>query len=243
MKRSMAVLGMLCAASAAWATLVVDDFNRANTPVSSDTSLIGANWKQTAGSTDEWIISGNYLHSHALASPGILYNDALQTVSGSGSNFTLSLDVASKTSGAWAGVVFNYQDGNNYYMARFKSDASGFQMIKVVNGNLGVMQYGTTAANFSEDVFYTMTIESDAPYVFDITITEAGETDVFGSGTQRTDTGSNFTGGYGGTYANSAGYSAGFDNFSLQVVPEPATFGLLGLAGAAIMFARKRFTI
>lgn len=189
------------------------------------------------------VISGDYLHSHATVSPGILYNDALETVSGNGTNFTLSLDVASKTSGAWAGLVFNYQDDSNYYAARFKSDAAGFQMIKVVGGVVGVMQYGNTSANFVEDVFYTMTITSDTAYVFDITITKAGQSAVFGSGTDRTDTESNFTGGYAGVYANSTGYSAGHDNFSLEVIPEPATMGLVGMFAVGLIFVRRHFML
>lgn len=54
MKKSIIAISMLCTASAGWATIVIDDFNGGTTSLSSDTSLIGANWKQTAGSTDEW---------------------------------------------------------------------------------------------------------------------------------------------------------------------------------------------
>lgn len=242
MKKSMLITGMLCAASAGWSTIVTDNFNRGNTSPSSDTSLIGANWKQASGSTDEWLISGNYLHSHATASPGILYNDALETVSGNGTNFDLSMDVASKTSGAWAGLVFNYQDDSNYYVVRFKSDSAGYQVLKVVGGSVGVLAYGSTSTNVKEDVFYTVSVASDTPYVFNITIKEAGQSEVFGEG-QTTDKSNNFTGGYAGGYANSTGYSAGYDNLSLEVIPEPATLGLVGMIAAGLIFVRRRLML
>lgn len=43
-------------------------------------------------------------------------------------------------------------------------------------------------------------------------------------------------------WSNSASHGAGIDNFSIQAVPEPATLGLLGLAGAAL-YVRRRFMV
>ncbi len=228
MKGKTIIIGMLCAVSATWAgTTITDDFNRADTPVSSDTSLIGANWKQDATSANEWLISGNYLHSHTLAVPGILYNDTLETLNANGTNFTLKIDAASKTLGAWTGAVFNYQDKDNFFMFRFKSGANQYQILKKVGGSVSHLGGGGTyytSTNFVEDVFYTLTVSSsDDGHVFTCTIARAeGDTTVLGSVTRADST---FTAGYAGAYANSFGYGGGFDNFSLEVgeigAPEP----------------------
>ena len=247
MKRSIITIGILCAASAAWATLVTDDFNRTNTTQSNDTSLIGSNWKQSAGSANQWLISGNILHARPLVNPAILYNDALQTVSGGGTNFTLSLDVSAKVATAWAGVAFNYQDDGNYYYLRIKEGSSNYQLIGAVGGaqTASVLVNKTDASiTFTEDVFYTMTITSDTAYNFDFTITEVGSSTAVNPTASVVDGGGNFTGGYAGLYTPSAGgHNAKFDNFSLEVIPEPATLGLMGVMGAAAIFIRKRFMI
>jgi hypothetical protein len=53
---------------------------------------------------------------------------------------------------------------------------------------------------------------------------------------------SNFTGGYAGFYqSDTGGAHARFDNFSLEVIPEPATLGMVAVLGGAILFIRKRF--
>ena len=239
MKKIMLAISLLCATSAAWATLVTDDFNR-TVLLTTDASALGGSWAQETA--QGWQISGDYLHSHAAVAPGILYNDALQTVSGNGDSFVLSMDVASKVSTAWAGVVFNYQNNTNYYMLRIKSDSTSYQLLSMVDGGLGILQNSNAASTFGEDLFYTLTVTSTAAYTFDFSITAAGSSTVIGSGANRVDSGSNFTGGYAGAYANSTGWSAGHDNFSLEVIPEPTTLGLVGLVGVAAVFIRKRFT-
>ena len=90
----MVVIGLLCGVSVTWATLVTDDFNRSDTALDTDTSLIGLHWQQD-GATNTWQISGNMLKSRAYVQPSIMYTDELQTLNGGGNSFTLSLDVSS----------------------------------------------------------------------------------------------------------------------------------------------------
>ena len=248
MKKSILAMSLLFAvAAASRATTITDDFNRANTAQSTDTSLIGPNWKQSAGSANQWLISGNILHARPYVNPAIMYNDALQTVSGGGTNFTLSLDVSAKVPTAWAGVAFNYQDEGNFYYLRIKEGTSQYQLIASVAGNqtaVVLVNKSDASTTFDEDAFYTMTITSDTAHDFDFTITEVGSSTVLNPTATIIDSGNNFIGGYAGLYTPAAGgHNAKFDNFSLEVIPEPATLGLMGLVGAAAIFIRKRFMI
>lgn len=46
-----------------------------------------------------------------------------------------------------------------------------------------------------------------------------------------------------GVLVASSGYFSNFDEVSINVVPEPATFGLIGAFGAGMLFIRRRFMI
>ena len=114
MKRSILITSLLFAVSATWAATITDDFNRADTVSSTDTSLIGADWAQPAGSSNRWRIGSNTVYSLTLATPGIMYNTALQTKNGDGGSFTLNLDIAGAVSNVWSGIVFNYNNPSNF---------------------------------------------------------------------------------------------------------------------------------
>lgn len=250
MKKSMITISLLCAASAAWATLVVDDFER-TVLATTDATAFNANlpgyatWMQDTAK--EWQISGGYMHSHVAAAPGLLYENSLQTTSGGGDSFTVSMDISVKQNAVWgAGVLFNYQDESNYYMLRIKSDTTQYQVLKCVGGGLSGISGATTdnisGSNFGRDLWYTVTITSDTAYKFDYTITPKGSSTVLASGT-KTDAGAHFAGGHAGLYTGAPGWSAGHDNFSLEVIPEPVTLGLVGLMGGGLLWVRKRFAI
>lgn len=217
MRKSILTICVICAVSAVHAATIEDDFNRADMAApSSDTSLIGANWKQSATSVDEWQVSGNYLHSHAVTTLALLYNDALETVSGNGTNFVLNTHVASKSLGSWVGLAFNYQDDDNFYVVRFKSGSNSYQLLRWVGGAVGVIQSSTAPQNFEEDAFYKITVTSDTEYTFSFSITKDAGATTLGSGFQ-TDANHSHTGGYAALYVGNGGYAAGHDNFSLSV--------------------------
>lgn len=46
-----------------------------------------------------------------------------------------------------------------------------------------------------------------------------------------------------GVLATGAGYFVNFDEVSIDVIPEPATIGLIGAFGAGLLFVRRRFMI
>ena len=217
MKRSILAISVLCAAFAAQAgTTVSDDFNRADQPPTNDTSVIGGTWAQEAGSTDQWVLNNNMLHSRAQVGEGFLYNHALETVSGNGTNFTASVDIALKVDNSWSGMVFNYQDEDHLYMFRMKTGFPAYQVLSKNGASYQVILNKNASQNWEKETFYTMTVSSDDPYNFGFKITKKGEFAVLGSGTG-VDAGNLYTGGHAGVYAASTGLTTKYDNFSLYV--------------------------
>ena len=242
MKKGMVIISMLCAASAAWATLVTDDFNRPDQDYTSDTSLIGAHWKQP-GTTNTWSIGNGGVYSYVKERPGFLYNDEVETTSGNGNSFALSLDVALRHSlPIWAGITWNYQNVTDQYILRMKETYDDWQLLSN-NNHLHVIASGHAPEVFAADTYYTLSITSANAYQFDYSIVRTSDSAVFASGSA-TDGSSLYTGGYAGFYQDTTGGAhAKFDNFSLEAIPEPATLGLMGFVGAAAFVIRKRFMI
>ncbi|MCK5675849.1 MAG: hypothetical protein KAH99_02410 [Verrucomicrobia bacterium] len=199
MKKSILTISILCAASAVWAAIITDDFNRLDTAYSADGSSIGANWVNGAGA-DNWKIAGNNLFVNTDAGAGILYNNSLQTVSGNGTSFTLSADVAGHAINIWSGLVFNYQDENNYYYLRIKPGSESYQLISYVGGGNErvIVTKDDALTTFAPETQYTLTVTSDTAYSFDFAITEVGSSTVLNPTTAATDPYARFTGGYAG---------------------------------------------
>ncbi|MEI8206931.1 MAG: PEP-CTERM sorting domain-containing protein [Kiritimatiellales bacterium] len=245
MKKSIAIITLLLGVTTAWAGLIADDFNRVNTAYSTAGSTIGANWVNPS-SANKFSISNNVLYMDAVGGGNncILYNNAQQTLSGSGSSFTLSAQVAghATVTATWQGVVFNYQNASNYYTLRFKTGAAGYQLLGVSNNATIVVKSGnSTAGNFAAGTLYAVTVASDAAYDFDYSIKSVDGLTTFVS-TNSVDANSFFTGGYAGLYLGSAPNPAPdsrFDNFNLTVIPEPATIGMFGLAAVLILLFRR----
>lgn len=232
---------LFAVAATSWATLITDDFNRPNTEGSSDTSLIGSAWKQESVN-NEWLVNALTLASHTVENPGAIYNDSLTTTSGNGSSFKLQMDVRAQANAIWCGMAFNYQDKDNFYILRFKGGYDDWQLLRNVGGSLGLIKSGHATQPFTfHSNFYTLTVDSDTLYDFDFTITEQGSSTIINSVTNGVDANANFTDGYAAAYTSNTGYSTKFDNFSLEVIPEPTTLGLMGVVGAASIFIRKRF--
>jgi len=220
MRRSIWIMSLLFAVSTTWATIITDDFNRADTSSSTDTSLIGAGWAQSAGSPNQWRIGSNTVYSLDSVNPAVLYNAALQTQNGDGGTFALSLDVAGLGLQAWSGVAFNYNNPSNFYTVRFKAGFDDYQILGMrASGSWDVIATGHATTNFTVGSFYTVTVSSDTAYTYDFTIKEAGSGTVMASETGILDDESLATGGYAGLYLGSASAVneyARFDNFSLD---------------------------
>ncbi len=246
MKRKLLIIGLLCSVSAAWATIVTDDFNRANVDATTDTSLIGAHWND-ASSVNTWRLNNNTVYAGSVDPLAIMYNDELETLNGSGDSFDLSLDVAGRAANVWSGVAFNYNNSSNYYTVRIKAETDDYQLLaKRSNGGWKVMKTGHASANFLAHRFYTINVTSDTAHTYGFTITDTTSSTVVASETGVVDSESLYTGGYAGLalYSQHATNEYGrYDNFSLETIPEPATLGMVALVGGASFFIRKRFMI
>lgn len=240
MKKSTAIIGMVFAVSAVWAGIITDDFNRADTALSTDTSLIGANWVNAGNAASQWAINSGEVVGD-LAAPGILINSEANV--GTDDLFEVSATMTVTVDGRWVGLVLNYQDPLNYYEIRVRGGLAAAQAVKVVNG---------VAATISGSMGFASAMALNTPYT--MTVRGTSDTDFYvdfvGAGISTlnahyADSGDVFSGGKLGMIAeiNGAGL-ARFDNFSAEssVIPEPATFGL-GLVSLGILFIRKRFII
>jgi hypothetical protein len=242
------LLGEMCCISSVCAdssTSVSDDFNRNGIGYSSNAAaaLVNANWTNGVGQTAQWAVSGNKVLTRTLSGSGnaVLVNKALETLSGSGKSFTLSADLMPLQANYWAGVVWGYQDASNYYFLQMKANTNIMQVYKVVNGTqTKIGSDGLASVNFALSGTNTVTITSTNAYNFDVKITNKGTGATLLS-TSRTDTGSSFTGGYAGLALTTPGSDSrfAFDNFSLEVIPEPATVGLLGGGALALLLMRR----
>lgn len=245
MRGKITLMGLLCSVSASWATLISDDFTGADLAQTAYTVNVGnTDWTQAGDGVSpatDWFRNANEARARNRASNAIMYNTALETDSGSGINFTLSGDVRARDINFWTGLVFNYQDASNYYFLRIKSGATDYQLIQNNGGSLDVLVNADIAGTFAVNTYYTFNVTSDTAGMFDFTIADGATTVASGSAD---DSASALVGGYAGFYVNAAlTHSAHLDNFSLEVIPEPATLGMVAMVGGAIFFIRKRFMI
>ena len=217
MKKSILFIGLLLGVSAARGALITDDFNRGDTDYATPGVSIGGTWANGIGS-DLWSVTNGTVNMDVTSGSAALINNGLTTISGGGTNFTLSADIARVPSGTMPGLVFNFQDDNNYYLLRLLSDK--YQVFAVYDGTIESVLSVTEGA-FADNTFYTVTITSSDAYNYSFTITEQGSSTVLNSTTSWTDPNSRFTGGYAGFYGagNTAVLPEGsFDNFSLEVL-------------------------
>jgi len=250
MKKSIAIISILLGASTVWAdlvvtsTLVTDDFNRTVGHNSGGAMGAPGIWTNGfTGSNAQWgIVDGEASANLGTGSVGLLVNKALGTVSGNGNSFVLSADVKTLLDDTWAGVMFNYTDENNYYYFRYKSGANNWAVQAVKNGEtdrLGAA--GTASATFQTDAYYTLTVSSTNLYEFDVSIKESLSGTVLVSDSRiGVDATEQLSGGYGGLYQASLGNDrVRFDNFSLEVIPEPATIGMLAVGTVGVLALRR----
>ncbi|MGE4488708.1 MAG: PEP-CTERM sorting domain-containing protein [Kiritimatiellales bacterium] len=237
-KKWIGIIGVLFCVSSAWATLITDDFNR--TAGYNSLGRLGTTVWTNGASHGQWGITNGSASANLSLANGVVFNTSAETISGNGSSFAFQADVEAKAHAVWGGVMFNYQNDGNYYVARYRSNiADSFQVTKYVDGvaiKLGASGTGTLL----QDVVYTIAVTSSNAYEFTVNVYEAGNpANVLISNFIRTDAGG-YNGGYAGFCQNSTGLDKfRFDNFSLNVIPEPATIGLFG-ASATILFLLRR---
>ncbi len=220
------LMGGWPAAKATASVLFSDDFNRANN------TTIGTGW--TEMNNQNWSILSQTVVMQVYEpanAPSILEYTGL-TMPG---QYSIASDVSLDASGYLNGLAFNIQNVTNYYALRFMAngDTTGFlQLLKYVDGTPSVLASTASFAGISPLVWYRATVFSSSPGSFTYEISNGSTTLLAGSAT---DLGTPFTGGYGGLYTGSIG--GNFDNFEINVIPEPSMLSLI-ILGAAL-FRRK----
>lgn len=217
-----AVLG----AALAWGESFSDDFNRPNTEFGTEGSPIGSNWNTSAPghAGAMWRIDSGKVQADddgPAGGPAILYNTNVSL----NSPFTCSVDVLFK--GGWAGVVFHYQDADNYYALRIRAHPdTPCQIIRCRNGRLSsLLTQHFPGGLLGGNRVYTVTVSSEPVGSFSFQITRQGEPGVLISGRVSDST---FTNGYAGLYCQGlAGRQpdALFDNVTLNGETSDLTSG------------------
>ena len=198
---------------------VEDDFDRADTPYSAHGSAIGSTWKNSTPFAAKWAVSEGGVIAITARNNSVLFNTGLKTVSGTGRNFSVQADITAAFDRVWSGIVFNYQDAENFYLFRFKSGASNYQLYRMVDGKISSIKNDKTTGVFSAKTRYTLRVDSSKPWNFSFKIIEKKRGTVLAKG-DAADSLSSFTGGFAGLYQGSTGTAAPksrFDHFKLNV--------------------------
>ena len=222
------------------AALITDNFNRDNTgPVTSATSPnpIGTQYQVVSGT---WEIGGN---SYLQASAGGIMIDTSVALT---NDLTLSLSAlhpayADGASGRQAGIILNYQDINNYYGIRWGYETGGdlgsIQFFKMVNNTSSQIGDRVINLNLPSGVFYDWTFSTSENEISYSVSALGSETPLYSG--SFTDPDSTFSGGYLGFYRTGSG-TVRFDDYSLNVIPEPQALLLLGSGALTLLALRRR---
>ena len=215
-----------------------------------------ANFKESVFDTGNTRNAAGYLQLQGFQyGPAIFDTSATGGLNGSGgsggndanndlSNFTISGDLASSEVGQFgAGFLLrlNSAEASGYFASVITtgSNSVSFDLFEGAGLNEGfgfnIFSINVPMSNlsFATNTFYTFKVTADnGTFSFD-----------FGSGAAKasfTDTSLSATVGQAGFVLTTASPSAAtrFDNFA--VVPEPGTFGLLGVAAAGLLARRRR---
>lgn len=222
-----------------------DNFNRANTASQTSASVpnaIGDDYTITQGS---WRISNNILE--AEFGGGRMYQDAVGTLNTNGYSFTLTADVFSggydddSTELRAHGLLFNFQDDTNWYALRFRTNRNSDAIVQLQrrdSSGLTTLQTVTTP-DLDRFVYYTVNISSSETTagLFNWSIADGSTVVVSDSFTDTT-----HTDGYSGFWSVGDDVVTRYDNYSVTVVPEPATYALIFALGVgAFVLVRRRF--
>ena len=203
-----------------WADSFTDDFARVDTGVTTDGSVIGDGYFIPDTGNPSFEISDGQLAVGALGAYEdslLIYTNLLTVNSGNGL-FRIKTDITyGGLSPTLSGLVFNYQDEQNYYMVQFRaysSDQSYLQFRQRKNGSESAIQT-VYLSELTNNVAYTLSVSSATVGEFDVSLT-GGATDA----TYRwTDTQGALSNGYAGVYADRANGQAGgirFDDLLIE---------------------------
>ncbi len=250
-----------------WASTVTfsDSFNRATTAAataSTNPNPIGNGWViSPVSNSSTWQITaspvaggGNVLDAinggdASQLNPILMVNPGAETPATGG--FAMSIDFATPNAmnqGYYPGLVFNYQNAENYYYVRVLTGSGGtIQMFDVVNGAAeNYLSNPSTALSsaLADNTFYNLTATSTAPYNFTFSVSTLGSSPTTLISASATDSGATFTGGEGGVIQQGPGGGTNdyFSNFSdtFTPVPEPATLGLVAAGGLGLLLLKRR---
>lgn len=240
--------------SAAHATLFTDNFDRATTTANTDAAVsVGSGYvlAQSTGTrpstvrvTNPGVVQFNVTGAGTAATGLTLRQTSVELLNGaSGESFAVSGDLKTHSAAASLsyGLVFNYQPDGSYYAARINtiSTVSSLQFIRVnaAGAVASVKDVGNSVALAFSSI-YNLTITSSAVGVFNYVLTGSNLDGGQLTGTA-TDTIVNLSGGKAGFYMSGANFTPTMDNLSITTIPEPATLGLIALAAAALIGARR----
>lgn len=211
---------------------LTDNFNRADTGLTTSGATIGTGYAITTpalsgnSGTASWKISGNHLTS----APGSNVSDTLvytaletKNTDGFGSNIAATMTTAS--SGAYMGVVMNYQDKDDFYALRISPGSSSIQLIAVQNSGGTVTStlvssatlshkstLGTQSLAIATGHSYYMRVASGSAGVFTYTVIDQ-TTNFTAAGTLQ-DASPKFQNGNAGVYSSLA--AADFDDLTVN---------------------------
>ena len=211
MNKEIIIVCLFCFFCSVRADSVRADFNQSNTQYSVDGAAVGSGWENSDRFNKWKRVDGN-LAVKLLSNPAVLYNTTEKIEKA----FSVSADVCAIA--GWAGIVFNYQDPENFYYLRIKTGASTYHLNARINGVDKMLSSGNASTVFTAEQKYTLTVSSDAPCSFSYTITEAGSPAVLNSNIVAVDLEKRFSGGFVGLYCPSGSKDpdALFDNFRLE---------------------------
>ncbi len=200
------VLGSVFYAQAA---IITDDFSTVGDPLPGWSG--GTNFYSDGATAISWQTNG--------APAAVAWNPALETVSGNGTNFNLSVGLSIASGGRLTGVAFNVQDEDNFYFISIVTGTARYSFYKVANGAVTELQrWNDASVTFTARTNYTLNITSDIEGAYSFFITETGQSTCLNPTTSYTvGDGAPFIGGYGGLYTHGNGSAFRYDNFSLEV--------------------------
>lgn len=200
-----------------------DDFNRTDTSFSSDGSVIGASW---VGSRMDglWRIQNNQLEADTDTANTALYYTGEEMSCGGGTSFVVRVEVTPLVSNAWAGIVFHYQNNEQFYWLRIKSGTTTALMDIYDNGTATRLKNITSTETFLPNTAYTLTVRAVCPYNFVYEIKESATDEVLASGWVE-DPADTYAGGYAGILqGTTASGRHVFDDFELDQTVGPYVY-------------------